>query len=58
MPVLLYDLEKFVDRHGDDLGSLKRYRTVLALQSGGTELSHNISSFADIVDELVAILTA
>ena len=42
-------------RHRDDLGSLKRHRTVLTLLSGSTKLSHNISSFADIVDELVAI---
>ena len=56
MSVRLHDLENLVERHSDDLGSLKRYRTVLALPSGGTKLSHNLSSFADIVDELVAIL--
>jgi hypothetical protein len=56
MPVRLHDLENLVERHSDDLGSLKRYRTVLAPLFGGTKLSHNVSSFADIVDELVAIL--
>src|ERR1700686_15696 len=56
MPVRLHDLENLVERHRDDLGALQRYRAVLTLLSRSTKLSHNVSSFADIVDELMAIL--
>jgi hypothetical protein len=45
------------ERRGNQCASsLKRYRAVLTLPSGSTKLSHNLSSFADIVDELLAIL--
>jgi hypothetical protein len=53
--VVLHDIENLVQRHRDDLGSLKRYRAVLTLLSGSTKLPHNIASFADIVDEFVAV---
>jgi len=55
MSVRLHDLENLVERRSDDLGSFKRDRALLTLLSGSTELSHNISSFADIVDEFTAI---
>jgi len=51
----VHDVENLVERHRDYLGSLKRYRTVLTLLPRSTKFPHNISSFADIVDELVAI---
>jgi hypothetical protein len=54
MPVRLDNLENLVERNRDNFGSLKRHGAVLTLLSGSTKLSHNISSFADIVDELVA----
>src|ERR1700693_5822906 len=54
MSVALHDLENLGKRHCDDLGALKRYRPVLTLLSGSTKLPDNISSFADIVDQLVA----
>ncbi len=54
MSVVLHDLENLGKRHSDDLGALKRHRPVLTLLSGSTKLPDNISSFADIVDELVA----
>jgi hypothetical protein len=53
MCVALHNLENLGKRHCDDLGVLQRHGTVLTLLSGSAELPDNISSFADIVDELV-----
>src|SRR5215469_74452 len=55
--VFLHDVENLTERNRNDFGSLESNRSVPTLLPRGAKLPHNIACFANIVDELVPILS-